>query len=139
MVFERWKLSTEELEGASKLLHEEAFIRTATQQPWPKLQRVLIAPRIQELLGYCLAVTRIEDGRFAEIEYCLHKLALPASELNPPPLITGDDIKKLRIPPGPAYRELLESVRDAQLTRTVTTRDEALALVAHLQELNTEP
>jgi poly(A) polymerase len=52
IVFDRWKLSTDELEGMKKLLRDERMIRAATNQPWPKLQRVLVAPRIDELLGY---------------------------------------------------------------------------------------
>src|SRR5262245_31696779 len=88
LVFERWKLSTDELAGASKLPSEEPLIRTARAQPWPKLQRVLIAPRVDELLGYCEAVAKTLDGSAAEIEFCREKLALPTEELNPPPLVT---------------------------------------------------
>src|SRR5204862_2879663 len=70
VVFERWKLSTDELTGASRLLRDEPLIRTARAQPWPKLQRVLIAPRTDELLGYCEAVAQPLGGRDAETEFC---------------------------------------------------------------------
>jgi tRNA nucleotidyltransferase/poly(A) polymerase len=132
LVFERWKLSTDELTGVQKLLAEEPFIRTASRQPWPKLQRVLIAPRVEELLGYCSAVTQVLDGSTAEIDFCRAKLALPVVELNPPPLITGDDLKQLGMPPGPAYRLVLDAVRDAQLDRQIATRAAALALAQRL-------
>jgi tRNA nucleotidyltransferase/poly(A) polymerase len=126
VVFERWKLSNDEFDGVQKLLREERLIRTARQQPWPKLQRVLVAPRIEELLGYCEAVAHVIDGSTAEIDYCREKLALPAEALNPPALITGDDLKPLGLPPGPRYRELLETIRDLQLERQITTKDEAI-------------
>jgi tRNA nucleotidyltransferase/poly(A) polymerase len=129
IVFDRWKLSTEEVEGTEKLLHEEPIIRTARAQPWPKLQRILTAPRVDELLGYCEAVADVMDDSIAEIEFCREKLALPGQVFNPPPLITGEDLKQLGIPPGPAYRELLDAVRDAQLEGAIATRDEALRLV----------
>jgi poly(A) polymerase len=132
-VFDRWKLSTDELLGVEKFLREEPLIRTASQQPWPKLQRVLIAPRVEELLGYCQAVVRVLDGSTAQIDFCRAKLALPAAELNPPPLITGDDLKSLGLPPGPAYHDLLSAIRDAQLQRQIASRDEAIALVTRLQ------
>jgi tRNA nucleotidyltransferase/poly(A) polymerase len=135
IVFERWKLSTDELAGVSKLLREEPLIRTARGQPWPKLQRVLVAPRIEELLGYCEAVAKTLDGSTADIEFCREKLALPQAQLNPPPLITGDDLKWLGLPPGPAFRPLLEAVRDAQLDGEIATRDEALALVRRLHTM----
>jgi poly(A) polymerase len=132
VVAARWKLSTDELTGVEKFLREEPLIRTARQQTWPKLQRILITPRIDELLGYCAAVAKILDGQTADIDFCREKLALPAEVLNPPPLITGDDLKALGIPPGPAYRDLLEAVRDAQLTGEIGTREEALAHVSRL-------
>jgi len=128
-VADRWKLSNDEFDGVHKLLGEERLIRTARQQPWPKLQRVLIAPRAAELLGYAEAVARVIDGSVAEIEFCREKLALPSGELNPPPLITGDDLKQHGIPPGPRYRELLETIRDLQLERQVTTKDQAIERV----------
>jgi tRNA nucleotidyltransferase/poly(A) polymerase len=134
-VYERWKLSNDELEGVAKLLAEEPLIRQASHLPWPKLQRILVAPRIDELLGYADAVSTagFQPAR-EQIAYCRAKLALPISELNPPPLISGEHLKPLGIPPGPAYRELLEAARDAQLEQRVATRDEALALVRSLWE-----
>ncbi|HZN33914.1 MAG TPA: CCA tRNA nucleotidyltransferase [Pirellulaceae bacterium] len=131
-VFERWKLSTDELAGIEKLLAEEPLIRAASQQPWPQLQRVLVAPRVEELLGYCTAVARVLDGSTAEIDFCRLKLAQPPEVLSPPPLITGDDLKRLGLTPGPTFRTLLEAVRDAQLEGRIKTMDEAIALVRRL-------
>jgi poly(A) polymerase len=133
ILFDRWKLSTDELDGLEKLLREEPLIRAARAQPWPKLQRVLVALRIDELLGYAEAVARVIDGSTAEIDFCHEKLALPPAELNPLPLITGDDLKQLGIPPGPAYRELLDTVRDAQLDGQIASREAAVALVENLK------
>jgi tRNA nucleotidyltransferase/poly(A) polymerase len=129
VVFSRWKLSVDELTGVEKLLNEEPLVRSATSQPWPKLQRVLIAPRVDELLRYCEAVAIALDSHTRAIDFCRAKLDLPSAELNPPPLITGEDLKALDIPAGPAYRELLDAVRDAQLDRQIATRAEAITLV----------
>jgi tRNA nucleotidyltransferase/poly(A) polymerase len=131
-IFQRWKLSTEELEGVEKLLTQESLIRTASRQPWPKLQRILVTPRVEELLGYCEAVAQVLDGTIAEVEFCRSKLALPADQLDPPPLITGDDLKRLGLPPGPQYRELLDAIRDAQLEKRIATKDDAIRLISSL-------
>lgn len=128
-----WKLSNEETEGVTKLVQQESVIRTARGQYWPKLQRILTAPRVDELLGYCEAVARVLDGTCDEIDFCRAKLSLPPEELNPLPLITGDDLKWLGIPQGPAYRDLLEAVREAQLEKQIWTHDEAIALVTKLK------
>jgi len=136
LVFERLKLSTEELTGVEMLLSEEPIIRKARAQPWPKLQRILTAHRVDELLGYCEAVARVVDDSTAEIDFCRQKLALPPEVLDPPPLITGDDLKQLGIPPGPTYRELLDDVRDAQLQDEIHSRSEALERITNWQKAN---
>jgi poly(A) polymerase len=129
----RWKLANVETEGVETFIREEETIRSARAQYWPKLQRVLTAPRVDELLGYCEAVTRVLDGSADEIEFCRGKLALPPEELNPDRLITGEDLQELGIPRGPAYRELLEAVWEAQLEQRVRTKEEAIAMVQVLK------
>jgi tRNA nucleotidyltransferase/poly(A) polymerase len=133
LVANRWKLSNEETLGVEKLLTAEPTIRNARREFWPKLQRILVAPRVAELIGYCEAVARAIDGVLSEIVFCREKLSLPTSELNPSPLITGDDLKQLGIAQGPAYRQLLEAVRDEQLEGKLKTLGEALAFVKTLQ------
>jgi hypothetical protein len=131
-VYDRWKLKNDELDGVLKLLAEEPLIRRARKLAWPRLQRILVSPRCDELLNYCEAVAAVLDAGTAEIDFCRAKLALPVAELNPPPLVTGDDLKLLGLAPGPAYREILDSLRDAQLDGKIATREEALALARQL-------
>ena len=133
---DRWKLATDERTGVEKLLSEEPLIRAARRQPWPKLQRLLVAPRVLELLDYCDAVARVVDGSTDETDYCRAKLALPPEELNPAPLLTGDDLKRAGIQPGPIYRQILDAVRDAQLDRNITSYDQALDLARKLLTSN---
>lgn len=130
----RWKLANDEREELCWLLQEENTIRIASQVYWPKLQHVLIDSRIDRLLTYAAAIARVEDGSTAEIEYCHSKLQLPAALLNPPPLVSGEDFKRLQIAPGPRYRELLIRVREAQLLGEIETCEEALDLVRQLVE-----
>jgi hypothetical protein len=47
-----------------------------------------------------------------------------------PPLMRGDDLKKIGIFEGPIYADLLDRVRSAQLAGEIKTKDEALMLVA---------
>jgi poly(A) polymerase len=48
-------------------------------------------------------------------------------------VITGEDLLRHGIPPGPEYRALLQHVRDAQLDGEVRTKAEALELVDRLR------
>ncbi|MEX2026003.1 MAG: CCA tRNA nucleotidyltransferase, partial [Pirellulaceae bacterium] len=100
----------------------------------PRLQRILVAPRIAELLDYAQAVAAVLDGTTAAVDHCRQLLLLPTDQLDPPPLINGDHLKRAGIPPGPKYKVILESVRDAQLEGKVTSYEAALALARQLAE-----
>jgi len=52
-----------------------------------------------------------------------------AGELDPPPLLTGDDLKALGLPPGPLFKRVLDAVRERQLDGGLATRQSALAFV----------
>ena len=85
----------------------------APPRPCPGLSSstVIVAPRIEESLCFADAVARVVDGTTDQTDYCRQMLARPANELNPPPLITGEDLMQMGIPRGPVYRELLDRVR----------------------------
>src|SRR5215831_9474131 len=55
--------------------------------------------------------------------------ALPAEQIRPTPLITGDDLIAAGYKPGPQFKELLTAVEDAQLEGSITTKEEAMGLV----------
>src|SRR5215831_11671786 len=54
---------------------------------------------------------------------------LPPEQIRPVPLITGDDLIAAGYQPGPLFKELLSTVEDAQLEGSISTKEEALALV----------
>jgi poly(A) polymerase len=53
----------------------------------------------------------------------------------PKPLLTGDDLKRLGLVPGPRFKVLLDAVRDAQLEGSIGSADEARELVRRLEGL----
>jgi len=55
------------------------------------------------------------------------RAALPRVRLNPPTLVTGEDLKDLGLTQGPRFKELLDAVRDRQVEGEIETREEALA------------
>ncbi len=84
------------------------------------------------MLDYARAVAAVLDGQTADIDYAAARLAQPAEQLNPPPLITGDDLHRAGIPSGPAYKRILDAVRDAQLEGRLPSSREALDLARQL-------
>jgi poly(A) polymerase len=127
-ICDRWRLSNDERQGAAWLLTHEPLVRRASTLPWPRLQRILIAEAVNELLQLADAVAREVDGHTREIDYCRAKLQLPPDVLNPRMLISGDDLRAEGYRAGPRFREVLTQIRDAQLEAQISSRDEALAL-----------
>lgn len=54
----------------------------------------------------------------------VHELA--ASGLAPPPFVTGDDLVRLGMAPGPAFKTILDRLYDLQLNGLLNSKEEAL-------------
>ena len=74
---------------------------------------------------------RREPGfvRLAESLEVLRRDKSPA-ELDPPPLVTGDDLRAAGYKPGPGFKPALAAARAAQLDGAVSTPTDALAFAA---------
>ena len=94
--------------------------------PWPQLQRCLVHPGIQELMELANAVL---GATHEGVLLCQEKLQLPIAQLNPPELITGDDLIAHGLQPGRYFAQLLETLRNAQLEGQIQSREQALELV----------
>jgi poly(A) polymerase len=63
-------------------------------------------------------------------EFTREKMAqLPPAEVQPKPLISGDDLIAAGYEPGPAFKEILGLVEDAQLEGRLRTKEEAIRFV----------
>jgi poly(A) polymerase len=130
----RLKLTAADRKESEFLLRHELAIRTARSLPWPQLQRILIQNGAADLVSYGRAVAAVADGHTADIDYAAQCLAQPMAQLNPPPLITGDDLRRLGIPAGPEYKRILGTVRDAQLEQRIVTTQEALEMALRVSQ-----
>ena len=125
-VCRRWRLSNQETDRSVWLVDNLGAVSDAPTLRWSVLQKILISEGIEDLLSLHEAA-RPADAE--DVAYCRAQLRKPCEQLDPPPLITGDDLAQHGIPPGPKYRDLLAAVRDAQLDEEILTRSEALAMV----------
>jgi hypothetical protein len=57
------------------------------------------------------------------------KLQMPQEQLDPPPLVTGNDLLAAGVPAGRAVGQALATLRALQLDGLVRTRDAALEWV----------
>jgi len=128
-VGKRLRFTNKETQRAQWLIDHMDQIEQAQRLPWPALQRLLVTEGSEQLLDLAEA----KCGRTTEaIAYCREQLARPREELDPPPLISGDDLIQHGLRPGKHFRRLLDLVRDAQLDNNVKTKREALELVDRL-------
>jgi tRNA nucleotidyltransferase/poly(A) polymerase len=128
----RWKLPNKVTERTAWLVAEHGSLAGAESMRWSALQKRLVSPGIEELLSLAEAAASADDREATEVDFCREVLAWPRETLDPPPLVTGDDLGRRGLLPGPAYRTLLARIRDAQLDGEVHTKHEALALADRL-------
>lgn len=130
----RWKLSNRDSQQMRWLVQHRDALVAARQMAWPRLQRLLISDGIEDLLQLHEAIAMAAGNDFDAVNYCRELLKMPPDQLNPPPLLTGDDLVSHGVARGKEYQSLLEAVRDSQLNKTISTRAEALALVDALRK-----
>ena len=54
---------------------------------------------------------------------------MPAEQIRPQPLLTGDDLIALGYTPGPQFKQILAAVEDAQLEGRLEDPEQARAFV----------
>jgi poly(A) polymerase len=129
----RLKLSNEERVRVEWLVEKHQILADARQMRPSKLKTLLAHPGIDELLTLHRADALASGKDTDHVDYCEGLLRQwSAADLNPPRLITGDDLQDLGLEPGPLFGRLLDAVREAQLDGTIRTREEALDLVRKL-------
>lgn len=134
-VCRRLRLSNEETEHVCWLVEHQNDLLTAPEMPVSQLKRRLAHPFRDELLKFTHVRLLVENADLRPVMFCeefLHRT--PDEELNPAPLIGGRDLIAAGLRPGPRFKSILETVRDAQLEGRLRSREEALGFAARLIE-----
>jgi hypothetical protein len=83
--------------------------------------------------SHAMTILAIEaPAMAAKVGADVRLLEATPSGIAPTPLVTGDDLIAAGVPPGPAYKAILDGAYDAQLEDQVTTREEGLKLALSL-------
>ncbi|MGA2253246.1 MAG: CCA tRNA nucleotidyltransferase [Thermoguttaceae bacterium] len=127
----RWKLSNKETDEAAWLVEHRDVLAGARLLRWSKLQPVLAHPWSESLVT--LHEASSPHGP-EEAAYCRELLAQPREKLDPPSLLTGDDLRMLGLQPGPKFKTILQAVRNAQLDGEIRTKEEAVRLATEISE-----
>jgi poly(A) polymerase len=131
-VCRRWRLSNEQTDRVGWLVAHQGALQETREMRWSVLQRLLVAEAAADLVALGEAAALAGFGDMADVEHCQKLLQKPREELDPPPLLSGEDLIARNVPSGPIYRVILERIRDAQLDGELAGRDEALTMVDRL-------
>jgi len=121
----RLKLSNDEIDATAWLVRHQDALYESAAQPWSTVQPLLIMPWASALLHWSDVRAQIRGLSTASLEWCRERLAWPPEQLDPPPILTGDDLIRGGIKPGPHFTGLLAELRAKQLDGQLTTKDAA--------------
>ncbi len=125
----RWRLANKETDRIAWLVEHRADLCGMRAKRWSAVQPLLICEGIEDLAAMHEAV---RPDAAEEAAYCRALLLQPRESLDPPPLLTGNDLLARGAAAGPRFRPMLQEIRRAQLDGEIRTPAEALALADRL-------
>jgi poly(A) polymerase len=124
------RCSNDQMKNTAWLVaHKVDLDRSATMR-LADFKKLLAHDRFDDLLALhralCLSEGRPLDGNEAARS---RRASIPPDRIAPPPLVTGEDLIARGLEPGPRFKTILDALYDAQLDDTLTSREQALALL----------
>jgi poly(A) polymerase len=132
-ILNRLRFSNEEAAQILALVQHHMQFGDVMKMKQSTLKRFLRLPKFDEHLALHFADASSAHGDLSKYAFAKQKLEeLGEEQIRPPLLLTGDDLIAAGYPPGPEFRRMLTLAEDAQLEGTITTKEEALALVRRI-------
>src|SRR5690606_10033339 len=127
-VLRRWRMSNDEREQVVWLVKNIAALDGAAEKKWSAVQPLLAHDWGDHLVSLAEARAAATAQPSSDAKYCREKLGLPRGELDPPPLVTGDDLVRHGLKPGREFAGLLQAARSHQHDDEVRTPAEDIPL-----------
>jgi len=128
-----FRLSQAEIAQVDFLIRSLEKMHHARAMPWAELKPILAHSGVADLLSLVEADVRGRGISTQGLDYCRERLLhWTMEQLQPAPLVTGEDLIQLGVPRGPRFKVLLDAVRDAQLNEEINNRPDALSLLEKL-------
>lgn len=129
----RLKLSNDETDHICWLVENRNALTNPVELPLHRVKKLLAHEHSRDLIEIMRAGNVASGHPPDNADFLLNYLAkTPMDVIDPPPLITGKDLMELCIEPGPEFKRILDTVRDAQLNEEIDSKEEALELVKQL-------
>ena len=126
----RFRFSNDDTEQVRALVANHLRFKDVFEMRNATLKRFVRLPRFDEHLELHRLDCLSSHGILDNYNFVRRFLAeTPETEVSPARLLTGDDLKKLGYKPGPQFREILDSVEDAQLEGRLRSHEEAVMFV----------
>ncbi len=122
----RLKLANDEAEAIRFALASQPTLEIASSSQWSEVQRLLVKPHIGTALSLLGARRALKPELSHEYDWLHARLQLPAEQLNPLPLLDGQDLQRAGLSPSAEFRLILQEARDLQLDGKLL--DQAAAL-----------
>jgi poly(A) polymerase len=139
----RLKYSKETTDEVVRLVEGHMEFLQVRQMRTSKIKRFVSRPDFWLHLALHRADCLASDGDLSAYDYCVEQRHLVeeehGEELVPPPLASGEDLIAMGLPPGPAFRTLLDELHDEQLEGRVQTREQALQFLKERSGKSVEP
>jgi poly(A) polymerase len=130
-ICDRFRFSAGDTEQIVALVTQHMRFKDALAMRPSTLKRFVRQPLFEEHLELNKIDCQASNGNLESYEFVANFMATtPADQVRPARLISGEDLKKMGLPPGPRFREVLQKIEDAQLEGRITTTEEALALAS---------
>ena len=129
-IMTRLRFSRAEIEATVMAVANHMVFKDVQGMRVAKLKRFMARPGFDDEMELHRVDCVSSHGMVDNYDFVQRKREEFASEpLIPPPLISGEDLKKLGMKPGPKFKEILDAVSTRQLEGTLRTSEEALAWV----------
>jgi poly(A) polymerase len=127
VILERLKFPRKQIDRVATTVRHHMQFKDAAKMRKSTLRRMLLRPTFPLELELHRLDCLGSHGRLDIYQFLQQQAAELASKPGVlPPLITGEDVLALGLPPGPEVGRLLAEVRELQLQETLATRQEAL-------------
>jgi tRNA nucleotidyltransferase/poly(A) polymerase len=122
----RLRLSRDEIDGTLFAIHHAQTLANALEHRWSVIQPLLISKYTARALSLAQAFEREGEGTTGSTAWCEAQCQLPIEQLNPAPLLTGNDLQRLGMSPGPRFKEILSELRAKQLDGFLSNSEQAI-------------
>jgi len=130
-ILHRLRLSNDETAQVLALVANHMRFADVTKMKDSTLKRFFRLPRFEEHLELHRMDCTASHGKLDLYDFTRRKLQeTPPTEIRPEPLVKGNDLIQAGYEPGPRFKQILESVEDAQLEGRLRSREEAMQFVS---------